>query len=77
MRSSLGQLEEALQVAIRAVQTDPAVTYHRMALARVLLSLQRPNDAVRMAESALKTADSESERQEVRQFLDLAARSRP
>ena len=50
MRSSLGQPEEALPLATRAVQADPAVTYHRMALARVLLSLQRPNDAVRMAD---------------------------
>ena len=77
VRSSLGQQEEALQLATRAVQADPAVTYHRMALARVLLSLRRADDAVRMAESALKTADSEAERQEVRQFLDFATRSQP
>jgi hypothetical protein len=36
-----------------------------------------PATWVEMAESALKTADSEAERQEVPQFLDFAARSRP
>jgi tetratricopeptide (TPR) repeat protein len=77
LRSTLGQQEEALRLATRAVEIAPAVTYHRLALARVLWNLRRPNDAIQMAESALKTADSEAERQEVRQFLDFAARSRP
>ena len=77
VRSSLGQREEALQLAMQAVQADPAVTYHRLALARILWSLQRPDDAVRAAESAMKNADSETERQEVKEFLAFAARSRP
>ena len=77
VRSSLGQREEALQLATQAVQSDPAVTYHRMALARILWDLHRPDDAVRAAESAMKTADNETERQEVQEFLAFAARSRP
>jgi tetratricopeptide (TPR) repeat protein len=77
LQSTLGQQEEALRLATRAVEIAPAVTYHRLALARVLWNLRRPSDAVQMAESALNTADGEAERQEVRQFLDFAARSRP
>lgn len=77
VRSSLGQREEALQLATQAVQADPAVAYHRMALARVLLSLQRADEAVRAAESAMKTVVSEAERQEVQEFLAFATRSRP
>ncbi|HYN02257.1 MAG TPA: tetratricopeptide repeat protein [Vicinamibacteria bacterium] len=77
VRSSLGQLEDALNLATQAVQAEPAVTYHRLVLARILWSLQRPDDAVRAAESAMKTADSESEKQQVQEFLAFAARSRP
>jgi len=48
-----------------------------MTLARILWSLQRPDDAARVAQSALKTADSEAERRDVQEFLDFVARSRP
>ena len=77
VRSSLGQPEEALELATQAVKADPAESYHRLALARVLWSQRRPNDAVKMAESALLASDDEDERRQVRQFLDFAARSRP
>jgi tetratricopeptide (TPR) repeat protein len=76
MRSSLGQGEEALKLATQAVELEPAESYHRLALARILWDLRRPDDAVRMAESALKTADSDDERQQVEQFLKFVKGSR-
>jgi tetratricopeptide (TPR) repeat protein len=77
IRNSLGQHEEALGLATRAVELDPSRTYHRMALAHVLWNLRRPQDAVRMAESALRTADGDADRKEVEQFLELARRPQP
>jgi tetratricopeptide (TPR) repeat protein len=74
VRSSLGDNEEALKLAIRAVQIAPAETYHRMALVRILWALRRPDEAIRMAQSALQTAHSEAERRQVQQFLDFAAK---
>lgn len=77
VRSGLGQPEVALDLAMQAVRADPSASYHRLALARILWSQRRPNDAVKMAESALQAADDENERQQARQFLDFTARGRP
>ena len=76
LKSSLGQPEEAFALAKQAVELEPAESYHRLTLARALLNLQRPDEALQAAQSALKTADSDSERQQVQEFLEYAARSR-
>jgi hypothetical protein len=44
-----------------------------MALARILWSLRRADEALRVAQSALQTASSEAERRQVQQFLEFAA----
>jgi tetratricopeptide (TPR) repeat protein len=77
VRSGLGDNEEALKLATRAVELDPSGTYHRMALAHALWSLGRSEDALRVARSALETATTDAERQRVQQFLDFASRTRP
>lgn len=56
------------------MKIEPAETYHRMALARVLWNARQPDEAIRMAQSALPTADTEEEKREIQQFLDLAAK---
>ncbi len=72
--SGQGKHEEALPLAIQAVKSEPAETYHRMALARVLWNAHQPDEAIRVAQSALQTADTDEEKKEVQQFLDFAAR---
>jgi tetratricopeptide (TPR) repeat protein len=72
--SGQGKHQEAFDLAIQAVKAEPAETYHRMALARVLWNGRRPDEAIQMAQSALLTADTEEEKKEVQQFLDFAAR---
>jgi len=74
VRSSQGNNEDALKLATRAVEIEPAETYHRMALARILWSLRRPDEAIRMAQSALPAADTPEERQQVQEFLDFAVK---
>jgi len=74
MRSALGDNEEALKLATRAVQIEPANTYHRMALARILWTMRRSDEAVRVAQSDLQTAKGEAEKRQVQQFLDFAAK---
>jgi len=74
VRSSLGTSEEALKLAVRAVEIAPSETHHRLAVARILWSLRQPDEAIRMAQSALPAADTAEERQEVQQFLDFAAK---
>jgi tetratricopeptide (TPR) repeat protein len=69
-----GKHEEAVKLAVEAVKNDPPETYHRMALARVLWNARDVENAVRMARSALQTADTEEEKKEVQQFLDFATR---
>ncbi len=72
--SGQGKHQEAFDLAIQAVKVEPAETYHRMALARVLWNARRPDEAIRMAQSALQTADTDEEKKEVQEFLDLASR---
>jgi hypothetical protein len=60
--------------AVQAVKSEPAVTYHRMALARVLWNARQPDESIRVAQSALQTADTDEEKKEVQGFLDFAAR---
>lgn len=76
VRTSLGQADEALALAKRAVELDPGDYYHRLALARVLWSMQLASESIRAAETALEAADDDSERQQVRSFLDFAQRTR-
>jgi len=75
-RLDLGQADEALALAKRAVEIEPSRYYHRLALARILWSLKRADDSVRMGQSALEVADGEAQRKQVQQFLDFAARAR-
>jgi tetratricopeptide (TPR) repeat protein len=72
--SGQGKHEEAVQLAVQAVKNDPSETYHRMALARILWNARDMENAIRMAQSALQTADTDEEKKQVQDFLDLAAR---
>jgi tetratricopeptide (TPR) repeat protein len=76
VRVNLGQGEEALALAKKAVEIEPAESYHRLTLARALWHLRRPDEAVQAAQSALQAADDDSERKQAQEFLDFAARAR-
>jgi tetratricopeptide (TPR) repeat protein len=76
LKVDLGQGEEALPLVQKAVEIEPAGSYHRLALARVLWSLKRSDEAVRAAQSALQAADDDSERKYAQDFLDFAGRAR-
>ncbi len=72
--SGQGKHEEAAELAVQAVKNDPSETYHRMALARILWNAHDVEQAVKIAQSALQTADTDEERKQVQDFLDLAAK---
>jgi tetratricopeptide (TPR) repeat protein len=74
MLSGQGKHQEAVELAVQAVKNDPSETYHRMALARILWNAREVEQAVKMAQSALQTADTDEERKQVQDFLDLAAK---
>jgi tetratricopeptide (TPR) repeat protein len=74
IRSDLGEHDEALALARKAVEIEPAESYHRVTLARALWNARQPEQAVQMARSALQAAESDSERQRAQSFLDFAAR---
>jgi tetratricopeptide (TPR) repeat protein len=76
LKADLGQGEEALALVQKAVEIEPGGSYHRLALARVLWSLKRTDEAVRAAESALQAADDDSERRYAQEYLDFASRER-
>jgi len=73
--SSQGKHQEAAELAVQAVKNDPSETYHRMALARILWNAHEVEQAVKVAQSALQTADTDEEKKEVRGFLDFAAKA--
>lgn len=65
-------LDEAHLDTLRAVQMDPANVGFRLNAAYVLMQQQRPDNAVRVLESALKIAKNDSERATVQSHLDRA-----
>jgi tetratricopeptide (TPR) repeat protein len=73
--SSQGKHEEAAKLAVEAVKIDPSETYHRLALARILWNARQVEQAVKVAQSALQTADTDEEKKQVQQFLDFAAKA--
>lgn len=73
--AGLGRLDEALEMASKAVEIAPAESYHRITMARILWKEQRPDDALQMAQWALQTADNETERRRAQEFLDFAGRT--
>jgi TPR repeat protein len=75
VRTEMGQPEEGVRLARRSVEIEPAEAYHRLALARALWALQRPDEAVQFAKTALQAADSEAGRQRAQSFLDFATRA--
>lgn len=77
VRLALGQPEEALSLARKAVSLEPWESYHRLSLARVLSDAGRQDEAVESARSALQTADTEEERRQAQEFLDSASKRSP
>jgi TPR repeat protein len=65
----LGEPQAALAAAQRAVALEPGQSYHRVALARVLHSLGRDDDAQKSAELGLQLANDSSERSNAERFL--------
>jgi TPR repeat protein len=76
LKSDLGQGEEALALAQKAIEIEPAESYHRLTLARVLWDLGRVDDAMRAAQTALQAADDERSRKNAQEFLDFVAGER-
>ncbi|MFH1574526.1 MAG: tetratricopeptide repeat protein, partial [Acidobacteriota bacterium] len=62
-------LEEALQLAVQATKLEPGVLRHKMGVARVLMALQRGEEAQRLAEQALGAARTDVDRAEAETLL--------
>jgi Flp pilus assembly protein TadD len=77
VRVEQGAADEALKLASKAVELEPNAAYHRLALARVLLRLQRRPEARSAAQQALALSDSDWERQNAQQLLDFISRLPP
>jgi tetratricopeptide (TPR) repeat protein len=75
LRTDLGQADQALPLARKAVEIEPAGSYHRLALARALWQQRKPAEATQAARVALQTADDDSERRTAQEFLDFTARA--
>jgi TPR repeat protein len=61
--------QAALPHVQRAVALEPGRSYHRVALARVLFQLGRPEEARASAEAGLRLAQDESERSNAERYL--------
>ncbi|MBI3484066.1 MAG: DUF1570 domain-containing protein [Acidobacteria bacterium] len=68
------KMEDALQLAIRAAQLEPGVLVHHINTALVLLRMNRAEEAVGIAQRALKAARTEEDRARIQSFLSEAAR---
>jgi tetratricopeptide (TPR) repeat protein len=77
VKSDLGESEEAVGLAQKAVKIEPDSPYHRLAFARALWNAGRASDAIAAARSALTVADEEAERSYAQRFLDFALKSSP
>jgi tetratricopeptide (TPR) repeat protein len=67
-------LDEAYQMAIKAVQIDPGNVGYRMTAASILMQAERSKDAVAVAREALRVAKSPAETAMVQNFLAQAER---
>jgi len=68
------KMENALQLAIKAAQLEPGVLFHHINAARVLLRLERAEEAEGLAQRSLKAARTENDRLMIQGFLAEAAR---
>jgi len=68
------KLEEAERLGARAVELDPSILAFRLNLAFVLLRRDRPGDAIRVLESALKIVKTPAETEQVNMRLESARR---
>jgi tetratricopeptide (TPR) repeat protein len=62
-------LVEALEFATRAAELEPGVPGHHLNLARILMVMQRMDEAVKLGERVVASSTSEQERAEARSFL--------
>ena len=76
LKADLGQGADALVLVQKAIEIEPAESYHRLTLARVLWDLQRPDEAMRAAQTALQAADDDASRKSAQEFLDFVTRER-
>ncbi|MBI1749832.1 MAG: tetratricopeptide repeat protein [Acidobacteria bacterium] len=63
------KLEEALQLALKAAQLEPGELAHHINVASVLLHMGRADEAVGIAQRALKAARSDDQRAALQSFL--------
>jgi tetratricopeptide (TPR) repeat protein len=63
------KLPEALQMAAKAVELEPAEIRHRMDVCEILLSMEKFDDAMREAERALALADTDANRSTAQSML--------
>ncbi len=72
VKVNLGAFAEAVVLAEKAMQTEPASMHHRMSLARALWNAGRHNDGVAAAKTALAVSQTDQERGYAQRFLDFA-----
>ena len=75
VKAQLGHPDQALPLAVRAVQLAPGDSQDRVTLASVLLMLSRRDEARVQASTALELATSDSERQAAQQIIERITRA--
>ncbi len=68
------QLDQALELAVKAAKLEPGVLIHHINVANVLLRMERTDEAVQVAQRALASAKIEADRSMIQSFLSEAAR---
>jgi len=75
VKAQLGHPDQALPLAVRAVQLAPGDSQDRVTLASVLLMLSRRDEARVQASTAFELATSDSERQAAQQIIERITRA--
>ncbi len=68
------KMEDALQLATKAAQLEPGVLVHHINAARVLLRMERAEEAEGVAQRSLKAARNDNDRTMILDFLSEATR---
>jgi len=77
LKSEMGQAQEAIELATKAVSLEPKESYHRLTGARALWNGGNKDDAITVARAAVQTADTDKEKSDAQRFLDFVMNSEP
>ncbi|MEJ2110419.1 MAG: hypothetical protein P8Z37_10985 [Acidobacteriota bacterium] len=69
---NMDTVEEGTQLALKAIELEPGVLSHRLALANALLHQKKVDMAIQYAEQVAAAAESSRDREEAARFLSMA-----